>query len=412
MPRFALSDSDLKAARPREKDFTLLDGGGLDVLVNTNGRRTFRFRYSLHGKQVAISIGPYPSLSLSEARAKAEEMRAEIANGRDPRVKKRLVVAGLASTSFEGVAREWLAQHSERARESTIARMTRRFELYLFPLLGRLPIGMIRPPELLDALRTLEKKSRETAHRCLAESRQVFRYAVSTGRCVTNPSEHLTNVLKPLIVRHFAAITDEMGVGELMRSIRGYHGSRVVQIALLLSAHWGQRPGEIRKYRWEAYNVKKMEIAHRITKLDRKTVAAPALPDHIIPISRQAANLLDELRGLARGSPWLFPGIRMNGEAMSDATVNVALKALGYDSDRMVPHGFRTTFSTLANESGKFNPDIIEAQLSHKDKNQLRAIYNRAQYVKQRHELMQWWSDELARMENGAELIDFPTRAA
>ena len=406
-----------KAAKPKEKDYTMNDGAGLVLLVKSTGVKSWRFIYRFGGKQNRLSFGAYPSTTTESARRKAEKAREQIANDIDPsKLKKQIKeLADLADdnakrkedgltilNSFADLTRQWLASIAHLTSVTTQIKKTSRLERLAFPVLGDLPIKEIKSSDVLAALRPLiDKMQLETAHRLHAEISSVFSYAIVHDFTDYDPSQPLAKQIPAQKVRHRAAIIDPTLVGQLLRDIGNYRGTFVVQSAFRISPLLFQRPGEIRQLLWSDIDLQAKEWRPYISKTDFH---------HIVPLSTQAIEILQAIKPLTGGGQYVFPSSRGDGRPMSDNTIRTALKSLGYDSDTMTAHGFRTTASTLLNEQG-WSPDAIERQLAHSPRDQVRAAYNRAQYLDERRRMMQSWSDYLDSLKNGAQVFPFQNRA-
>ena len=405
-----------KAAKPKEKDYTMNDGAGLVLLVKSTGVKSWRFIYRFGGKQNRLSFGAYPSTTTESARRKAEKAREQIANDIDPsKLKKQIKeLADLADdnakrkedgltilNSFADLTRQWLASIAHLTSVTTQIKKTSRLERLAFPVLGDLPIKEIKSSDVLAALRPLiDKMQLETAHRLHAEISSVFSYAIVHDFTDYDPSQPLAKQIPAQKVRHRAAIIDPTLVGQLLRDIGNYRGTFVVQSAFRISPLLFQRPGEIRQLLWSDIDLQAKEWRPYISKTDFH---------HIVPLSTQAIEILEAIKPLTGVGQYVFPSSRGDGRPMSDNTIRTALKSLGYDSGTMTAHGFRTTASTLLNEQG-WSPDAIERQLAHSPRDQVRAAYNRAQYLDERRRMMQSWSDYLDTLKNGAQVVPFKKR--
>ena len=402
-----------RAAKSKDKDYTINDGDGLVLLVKSTGVKAWRFIYRFSGKQNRLSFGAYPSTTTESARRKAEAVREQLANDIDPsKLKKQIKeLADLADdnakrkedgltilNSFADLTKQWLASIAHLTSVTTQIKKTSRLERLAFPVLGDLPIKEIKSSDVLAALRPLiEKMQLETAHRLHAEISSVFSYAIVHDFTDYDPSQPVAKQIPAQKVRHRAAIIDPTLVGQLLRDIGNYRGTFVVQSAFRISPLLFQRPGEIRQLLWSDIDLQAKEWRPYISKTDFH---------HIVPLSTQAIEILEGIRPLTGGGQYVFPSSRGDGRPMSDNTIRTALKSLGYDSDTMTAHGFRTTASTLLNEQG-WSPDAIERQLAHSPRDQVRAAYNRAQYLDERRRMMQSWSDYLDGLKNGAQVLAF-----
>ena len=397
----ALTATSIKNARAVDKPLKLFDGGGLYLLVNTNGSRWWRFKYRYLGKEKLLSFGTYPDISLKEARDRRDEARKQLAAGIDPGEHRKAMKTTLAvrgENSFEIVAREWFAKYSPNWAAGHSDKIIRRLERDIFPWLGGRPIAEITAPDLLATLRRIESRGAiETAHRAQQNCSQVFRYAVATGRAERDSTADLRGALTPVKERHHASITDPKRVGELMRAIDGYRGSFITKCALRLAPLVFVRPGELRKAEWVEFDLDGAEW--RIPAARMK-----AREQHIVPLAKQAVAMLQDLHALTGDKQHVFPGVRTNGRAMSENTVNAALRRLGYAKDEMTGHGFRSMASTLLNEQG-WHRDAIERQLAHAERNNVRAAYNFAEHLPERRKMMLAWADYLDSLKAGAKVL-------
>ncbi|HXG70374.1 MAG TPA: site-specific integrase, partial [Gemmatimonadaceae bacterium] len=289
--------------------------------------------------------------------------------------------------TFEAVARAWLDQQRPRFAPQTIKKTTWLLEAFLFPALGAQPIAAIEAPALLAALQRIEAGQRhETAHRALQLAGQIFRYAIATGTASRNPGADLRGALAPIVVASHAAVTEPAAIGALLRAIDGFQGSFPVGQALKLAPHVFVRPGELRQAEWTEID---LDAAIWRIPAARMKLRKP----HLVPLSSQAVAILRALHPLTGGGRYVFPSIRSDKRPMSDNTLNAALRRLGYDHDEMTSHGFRSTASTRLNELG-WRPDLVEKQLAHVDRT-VRGVYHRAEYLEDRRQMMQTWSNHL-----------------
>jgi integrase len=275
-----------------------------------------------------------------------------------------------------------------------------RLEQNIFPWIGRRPITEVTAPELLSALRRIEARgANETAHRILKICGQVFRYAIVTGRGERDLSGDLRGALSPVRKKHHASITDPTQVAKLLRAIDGYEGFFVTKCALKLAPLFFVRPGELRRAEWSEFDFEKVEWRIPAEKMKMRQL-------HIVPLSTQAIAILQELHALTGNGKYLFPGVRTLKRPMSENTVLGALRRLGYTTDEMTGHGFRSMASTLLNEQA-WNRDAIERQLAHGERNNIRVAYNYAEYLPERRKMMQHWADYLDELTNYGKLLEF-----
>lgn len=383
----ALSDTVIRTARPRDTAYKLSDGRGLSLLVNPNGSKWWRLRYRFYGREKMLSLGVYPDVPLKLARERCDDARKQIAAGQDPSVERHAEKAAREHT-FEIVAREWLALQQKKLSLSTYNKSRWMLETFIFPDLGARPIGEITAPDLLTAIRKIEARGiNETARRTKQRCGQVLRYAIATGRAQHDISADLRGALAPVVSKHHAAITDPTQIGELLRAVDGYSGQLVTAAALKLAPLVFVRPGELRAARWTEFDLERAEW--RISAERMKMREA-----HVVPLSTQAVAILKDLVGLTGRGSYVFPSVRTATRPMSENTINAALRRIGYSTEEMTGHGFRALASTCLNELG-WAPDVIELQLAHKERNAVRAAYNRSLRLSERKKMMQAWADHL-----------------
>lgn len=386
-----LTVAAIRNAKPRAKPYKLTDGAGLYLEVMPTGSRYWRWRYRYDGKDTRLAFGVFPEVALAEARERRDNARRSLRDGIDPATKrkverrKRLLSA---ETTFEGIARQWLESQRKKMAPATHKKAVRTLELFAFPWLGARPMDEIDPPELLTVLKRIEARgAHETAHRLKARVGQIFRYAIAHGTAKRDPSADLRGALSPVVTKSHAAITDPARVGELLRALDSYAGHFPTCCALRLSPLVFVRPGELRNAEWTEIDFEAAEWRVPAHKMKMREA-------HVVPLSSQAIAVLSELQPLTGRGRYLFPSIRSAREPMSNNTINAALRRMGYDHDTMTGHGFRAMASTRLNEMG-WNPDVIERQLAHAQRNKVRAAYNRAQYMAERRTMMQAWADYL-----------------
>jgi integrase len=399
----ALTDMSIRSARPIEgKTIKLSDGGGLQLWMSPSGARLWNLAYRFGGKQRKLAIGPYPRITLKDARARREDAKRQLAEGIDPSQHKRLAKLATVTehaNTFEVLAGEYV---EKKRKEGKAARTISKLEWLLGiakRTLGSRPITGIGAPEVLNVLRAVEAREKlETAKRLRAVIGSVFRYAMATGRAQSDPTIALRGALIAPVVRHRAAIVTPAEFGSLLRSIDGYQGMPEVRIALQLLALTFVRPGELRGATWEEFEIEKSVWT---IPASRAKMRRP----HRVPLSRQSINILDRLRAITGDASLILPGGRSRMRPLSDNTLNAALRRLGYGSNEMTSHGFRAAASSMLNESGKWNADAIEAQLAHLEENAVRRAYARSEFWDERVSMMHWWADRLDQLRRGAEFV-------
>ncbi len=398
----ALSDAAIRAAKPAKAQFKLYDEGGLFLIIRPSGGKLWRLKYRHLGKEQALSLGQYPDVGLKLARERRDEARKIIANGSNPAFeKKRAAVAASvsASNTFATVANELIDKREREGLKDITTGKARWLLSLLEAQLGERPIGEIEPYELLAALKKVESSGRlETAKRLLAFASRVFRYAVATARAKRDIAADLQGALTAPKVKHHAAIIDPKGVGALLRAIDGFDGQPVTLWALKLAPHVFVRPGELRQAEWAEIDLEAALWRIPASRMKMKR-------EHVVPLSAQAVAILTEASGFTGGGRFVFPGQRTPRRPMSENTLNAALRRLGYGTDEMTSHGFRSTASTLLNESGKWSVDAIERALAHGDTDGVRAAYHRGAHWAERVRMAEWWSNYLDTLRKGAAVV-------
>ena len=385
------------------------DGGGMYLLVKAAGRY-WRMDYTHADKRKTLALGVYPEVSLAKARQRRANARELLAEGLDPGAAKRaqkLATRVAAANTFEAVAREFHVTQATGWSPRYAARWIERMEKDLVPYIGKLTLPAITAPVLLDALRKVEKRgANETAHTLRQTAGQVFRYGVQTGRCERSPVTDLHGALKPIVVKHMAAVLEPAKAGELLRAIDGYTGQPMTRAALALSALLFQRPGNIRQMEWAWIDLDKAMLTIPSQDMKRRLAQKLNGRPHFVPLAPQAIAVLKELQPLTGHGRFVFPSLRTGERAMSDNTINAALRRMGFPSDEMSAHGFRAMARTLMIERiHGISADVIEAQLAHGKSGPLGAAYDRAEFMEQRRRMMGEWADYLDRLRRGADVV-------
>jgi len=401
----ALTDSAIKAAKPKASQYKLHDEKGLLLIVRPTGGKLWRLKYRFAGKEQQLTIGTYPEVGLKEARERRDAARKVIAEGKDPNAEKKraaVVAAISAGNTFKVVAEEFIAKRQrEGMADATVAKC--RWHLDRLDKLHSRPIAEVEAFELLAVLRKMETRGNlEAARQVRSFASRVFRYGVATTRCKHDVAADLIGALTTPTVKHHAAIVDPVEVGALLRAIEGYQGQPSTHYALRLAPHVFVRPGELRHADWSEFDLDAAIWTIPAARTKMRKV-------HQVPLSRQAVAILREAQKVSGAGKLAFPGLRGATRPLSENTFNAALRRLGYGSDEMTAHGFRAMASTLLNQSGKWRPDVVERALAHGERDKIRAAYNRAEYWEERVTMAQWWSDHLDTLRDGAEII--PLRA-
>lgn len=394
-----LSDLKCRKAGAKAKLYKLADGDGLFLHVYPNGRKNWRFSYRFGGKQRDQGFGPYPEVSLLEAREKRHEARKLLRDGRDPGATKRqeeATSARLKETTFAAFADLYLTRLAQAGRSGPTLKKSRWIVEDLAAELRPSQVADITSRDVLRVLRTVEAKgNRETARRMRGVLSAVFRLAVIEQATTTDPTQPLRGALLPPATKHHAAVIEPIAYGALLRSIDGYTGQRMIKIALQILALTFPRPGELRCAEWAEVDLpsRVWTIPASRTKMRR---------EHQVPLSTQALDRFAALRSITGNGRLCLPSLRALDKPISDGALNAALRALGVDGETHVAHGFRSSASTLLNERSDFSSDAIERALAHRDPDTVRRAYNRGQHWEERVRMMQWWADYLDQLRSSA----------
>lgn len=397
----ALSDTACRSAKSSGTVKKLSDGGGLQLWVQPTGSKLWRLAYRIGGKQKLLSVGVYPTVSLSEARIQRDEAKRLLAKGHDPSQAKRNAKANQTATAnkFRTIAEEYLAHQRRNQRADATLTKLKWLLAFAYSDLGDRQITEIRAPDVLNVLRKVEARGRyETARRLLSTIGTVFRFAIASGLAETDPTVALRGVLASPPRNHRAAITEPKGFGALLRAIDGFEGQPTTLAALKLMALLFPRPGELRAAEWHEFDFEARVWTIPATRAKMRRT-------HAVPLARQALNILRQLHVITGSGLLAFPSVRTGRAPMSENTLNAALRRLGYAKDEMSAHGFRASASTLLNESREWHADAIERQLAHVEGNDVRRAYARGEHWDERVRMMQWWADYLDRLQAVGEVI-------
>lgn len=388
-------------AKPEAKPYSLNAGDGLFLEVTPEGAKYWRFRYSFDGMRKLISMGTFPATSLNDAKEQRDNARKLLRSGINPSDARKNAKAAnqiAKANSFEAIAQEWLARQDDKA-ESTRDKASWLLQFAINGF-GDKPIKDITPPMVLEVCRKIEASNRlETARRVRTKCGQVFRYAVMTGRAEHDPTADLRGALKPPQVKHRAAITEPMRIGQLLRDIDNYSGLFVTQCALKLAPLVFIRPGELRSARWGDIDLNAATWCFTPPKTRNQTKV-----EHIVPLASQAVAILRELQPLTGHRDFVFSSHGKSGHLSESAVLN-ALRRMGYSKDEMSGHGFRAIARTMLDERLKYRIDFIEQQLAHRVRDTHGRAYNRTKHMEERQEMMQAWADYLDKLRAGAEII-------
>lgn len=386
-----LTDTAIRRAQPADKPYRLFDGGGLYLEVAPSGGRWWRLKYRHDGKEKRLSLGTYPDTSLKAARERRDQARRLLADGIDPSQARQAEKAQAARETehpFEAVARAWVEHQSGAWTAETRDRVLNSLVVDIFKPIGAMPVASIRARDVADAIKAIEARgASDTAGRVLQRVRAVFRFAVVHEYIDSNPIQDLqrTELLKPKPVTHRAALP-EAELPPFLVKLAAYDGHPTTLHAMQLLLLTAVRPGELRGARWAEF-----DLAAALWRIPAERMKMRT--EHLVPLSRQALQVLEAQRLWSATDPLVFPSPYYPGKPISENTLNSALARMGYKG-MATAHGFRALFSTVANERGH-SPDVIERQLAHVERNAVRAAYHRSSYMKDRAALLQWWADHV-----------------
>lgn len=401
-----LSDTAIRNAKPTEKPYKMPDEKGMYLYVHPNGGKYFRLDYRFYGKRKTLALGVYPDTTLKQAREKRDTAKKQIADGIDPSIIRKIEKAGSIENTFKAVAEEFLEANSGKWSASHKRHIKECFERDVYPWLGSRPLKELSAVEVLTTLRRITARGAlETAARTKQFIGQAIRYGIATGRAERDVTQDLRGALPSPVRGHFPAITEPKPLGQLLRDIDAYTGDFVVKTALQLQPLIFARPANLAAAEWDEFDLEAAEWRIAADKMKMKDA-------HIVPLSRQAIALLQDIHPLTGSKRYVFAsnkGKRGNEPHISRESIGAAIRRMGYQGQHTA-HGFRTTASTLLHEQG-FHSDMIERQLSHAERNRIKAAYNRAQHLPERRKMMQAWSDYLDSLKAGADVIPIGKRA-
>lgn len=386
-----LTNTEVKQARAKDKEYSLADGGGLALRVKPNGSKLWIFNYSRpHTKKRAnISFGLYPSLSLADARKKRDSARELLAKDTDPKEQRdseKSQNQEAHSNTLEYVAADWFEVKQTEVTPNYAEDIWRSLHLHVFPTLGKLPIHKVTAPKTIEAIKPIAAKGNlETIKRLCQRLNEVMTYAVNTGLLEANPLSGIRRAFQSPVKRHMPALKPSE-LPELMNTVREASIKRITRKLIEWQLHTISRPSEAAGTRWDEID---FDSAQWIIPAERMKKGRP----HTIPLTQQALDILEAMRPISGHREYVFTGDRNYTQPINEQTANMALKRMGFGG-RTVAHGLRALASTTLNEQG-FDPDVIEAALAHVDANEVRRAYNRAEYLERRRVMMVWWSDRI-----------------
>jgi len=401
-----LTALEVKNAKPKEKPYKLTDGKGLFLHISTSGKKTWRYRFMITGTESTFVLGEYPVLTLEKARIERTAAREMVKKGKNPSEEKRLkkqreekIIEDEKVTlenSFEAVACEWHQNKFDNWTQGHAKAILTTMKQDVFPVIGNIPIDQVTPPMILQILRTIEARGALViATKILQRMTAVFRYAVQTGKATHNPATEMRGVIKARKVQHHPMISPKE-LPEFLKNLAMADIHTTTKLAIQFTILTAARSGEVRGATWSEIDLEK-----NLWSIPAKRMKMQ-IP-HTVPLSLAAISILHRVKILFGDKGFLFPGIHNASQSLSENTMLYAMYRMGYHS-RATMHGFRALFSTIANEAG-FNPDAIERQLAHQEKNMVRAAYHRSEYLPERMKMMQWWADHLRHLEHGADII-------
>jgi len=408
----ALTDLEVKNAKPKDRPYKLNDGKGLFLHISSSGKKTWRYRYKIAGTESVLVIGVYPLMPLLAARVEAETMRQKVKSGVNPskeRQSEKLLTLQKEEgreqsvlNSFENLAHEWHEREKDRWSKGHAMAVMETLRADVFPAIGQIAIDQIQPPMIMEIIKVIESRDAlVVAQKVLQRMTAIFRYAVQTGKATYNPAAQMKGVIKKRQVQHHPMITpDELP--QFLKTLITADVHVTTKLALEFAILTAARTGEVRGATWD-----EIDLDNCIWKIPAERMKMKMA--HTVPLSTQAIAVLHRIKILFGDIGFIFPGIRSaTNKQLSENTLLYAMYRMGYHGQATV-HGFRALFSTIANEAG-FNPDAIERQLAHREKNQVRAAYHRSEYLPERKTMMQAWADYLDKLKAGGDVA--PIQAA
>lgn len=388
----ALTDTRIKALKPSDSTQKISDGGGLQLWVTPAGGKAWKLAYRFGGAQKTLTIGPYPVISLSDARSRRDDAKRQILDGIDPARLKQITKTKKAigqTSTFAGLAAELVEKkRAEGKSDRTIEKIA--YLLSLTTTISARPVAEVSAPEMLAMLKQIEGRgNHEAAKRTRGLCGEIFRFAIASGRATNDPTAALRGALIVRPPKHHAALTDKAAFAGLLRAIDCFTGYAATKAGLQLLALLAQRPGELRQALWPEFDLEAAIWTIPAARMKMRRA-------HRVPLPRQAVAILQGLQTFRRGGGpgFVLASTWTTASCISENTLNMALRRMGFTGDEMTSHGFRGAFSSLVNEAGQWHPDAIERHLAHVDKNSVRRVYARADFWDERVRLVQWWADE------------------
>ncbi|WP_151194431.1 tyrosine-type recombinase/integrase [Cysteiniphilum sp. JM-1] len=410
-----LTDTKIKALKAMDKLYRVNDGNGLYISIKANNSKAWEFRYTLNGKANWLGFGLYPNVSLKQARGLAQEYRALIANGVDPKTYKDKQKAENDKT-LEHIAAYWLDVKKNEFSASHYKQTVSRLNRFILPTFGKRSIDKIEAPEVVRFLKSFEVEGHfEQRNKVKGHLNQIFAYGVASGICSHNPVAGISPVLKVAKGKNYAAVTKPEDIGQLLRDIDNYHGFYTTVMTLKLAPYVMLRPGELAALEWEEIHEDERQIHIKPERMKMRKA-------HMVPLSKQAWAIIEQMKSYSSNGKYVFPSAKKPNNPVNINSLRLALRAMGYkhSSDSAEPmqegdkpkhdtHGFRHMASTRLYEMASmygFHSDMIELQLAHTESNKVKAAYNHAQYIKERTRMMQIWADYLDNLRDGKNVVN------
>ncbi|MCG7388735.1 tyrosine-type recombinase/integrase [Pantoea sp. ACRSB] len=379
-----LTIKQIDAAKPKDKPYRIADGNGLYLYIPASGKKVWQLRYQFEGKEKIHTVGKYPEIGPADARNMAFEVKRDLAIGLNPATKKRQQEK--APDTFSSIYEEWYKHKRPVWSEGYAVELQRMFEADILPYIGKMAMDEIEPMTLLKVLRRFEDRgAMERANKARRRCGEVFRYAVVTGRAKYNPAPDLADAMRGYRKQNFPFLPADQ-IPAFNQALAGYSGSIISKVATQVLQYTAMRTKELRSMQW--VNV---DFENRVINIDAEMMKKKRT--HVVPMSQQVYDLLQMLKPVTSVSPYVFAGRNDKSKSISENAVLLVIRQIGYEG-LASGHGFRHQFSTILNEHG-WSSDAIERQLAHVDKNNIRGVYNHAQYMDTRREMMQWWADYL-----------------
>jgi len=392
-----LTNASIKAAKPTEKLYKLSDGGGLYLAISPNGGKSWRLKYRFNNKEKTYSIGKYPAISLQDARKKREEAKTLLANGIDPSQQKQEIKQQKKKEdekkehTFKKLALHRLEKIQESISESHYKRMLRGFQNDCFPYIGDKHIDEVTADDIIEILQKMEQRgvhnSAKKVHQAISKT---YKWAVSNRYAKRNPANDIdiNEVLGKKEVKHYATITKDEEIKKLLLTIDNYSGEISTRLALRLMSYTVVRTSNILQAEWSEIDFKAKQWNIPAHKMKTKR-------EHIVPLTDSAITVVKEMQKITGTHRYIFSSTKNKSTHISDGAMRGALRRLGYTKEQFTPHGFRAMFSSITHEKSPFHHEAIEIHLAHSVGSGVSKAYNRAKYLNERRELMQWWSDYL-----------------